>query len=78
MVDGFVIDANILVDYVAEWALDDGETYKILSIIENCFGFAYSDIIYHEWKNRSRKLIFDTWFEEGVKGNRIRKEKIHV
>ena len=72
MTEGFVIDADVISRFIQEMAEEEGDFFQIISTIEKEKGIAYSDRIEAEWKNCIGCLLFNTWFEDGLKSGSIR------
>jgi len=72
VVDGVVVDANIMSKFYHQLLLEEGDLYELITTIIHCYGIALSDKIEQEWKNTVRTQFFNDWFDEALKNGRLR------
>ena len=48
VIDGIVIDANIISEYYKECIIDEGDLYDLINCILDNYGVVFTDLIHHE------------------------------
>jgi len=72
VIDGIVIDANIISKFYKEFIIDEGDLYVLINwILDNC-GVVFTDLIYHEWISTCNNFVIKEWIADGLKLGKIR------
>ena len=72
VIDGIVIDANIISKFYKEFIIDEGDLYDLINwILDNC-GVVFTDLIYHEWISTCNNYVIKEWITDGLKLGKIR------
>ena len=72
MVDGVVVDTNIIENFYKEYVLEEGDILILINnILENC-GIAITELIEAEWSRRCNDQLFSVWFTDNLRDGNIR------
>lgn len=72
VIDGIVIDANIISEFYKEFIIDGGDLYDLINyILDNC-GVVFTDLIHHEWISTCNNYVITEWITDGLKLGKIR------
>jgi rRNA-processing protein FCF1 len=71
-INGIVVDANIIGSYYQQKLIESGNIYNIIEEILGKYGLAISDLIEYEWKALTGNLVFNIWFEDQIKSEKIK------
>lgn len=72
VIDGIVIDANIISEYYKEFIIDEGDLYDLINCILDNYGVVFTDLIHHEWISTCNNYVIKEWITDGLKLGKIR------